>query len=124
MTKMMDGMINPTLDELFAKQMNFQLEVLKKRDSEIEVLPVDDTHWFSYHIQAMVEELGEVLKADKRWKTHRNARYERDEKLDEMADVFITFMNLAIYSDFDAKDIGDAVIKKIKENEERLENYE
>ena len=44
--------------------------------------PGDNIHQFSYHIQAMVEELGEVMKADKRWKTHRNHRYEPDEKLD------------------------------------------
>ena len=38
----------------------------------------------------MTEEMGEVLASDKRWKTHRKERYVREEKLDELADVFIT----------------------------------
>ena len=64
----------------------------------------------------MVEELGEVMKADKRWKTHRNHRYEPDEKLDEIADVFITAMNISIHSGFTAEDIEKAISNKIKEN--------
>ena len=83
--------------------------------------PGDNLHQFSYHIQAMVEELGEVMKADKRWKTHRNSRYEPAEKLDEIADVFITAMNIAIHSGFSADDIEKAVSHKINENYKRLE---
>ena len=82
--------------------------------------PGDNLRQFSYHIQAMVEELGEVMKADKRWKTHRNHRYEPDEKLDEIADVFITAMNISIHSGFTAEDIEKAISNKIKENYERL----
>lgn len=82
--------------------------------------PGDNLSQFSYHIQAMVEELGEVMKADKRWKTHRNERYEVSEKLDEIADVFITAMNIAIHSGFTADDIEGAIANKIKENYERL----
>lgn len=107
--------------ELFSKQVEFQHELLKKKTGEEVVLPIDSVDWFSYHVQAMVEELGEVLKADKRWKTHRNERYVKDEKLDEMADVFITAMNMCIYSDFDYDDIMEAVARKIEENSKRLE---
>ena len=82
--------------------------------------PGDNLHQFSYHIQAMVEELGEVMKADKRWKTHRNNRYEPDEKLDEIADVFITAMNIAIHSGFTAEEIEKAISNKIDENYKRL----
>ena len=82
--------------------------------------PGDNLPQFSYHIQAMVEELGEVMKADKRWKTHRNHRYEPEEKLDEIADVFITAMNIAIHSGFTAETIELAIASKIKENYERL----
>ena len=82
--------------------------------------PGDNISQFSYHIQAMVEELGEVMKADKRWKTHRNHRYEPDEKLDEIADVFITAMNISIHSGFTADEIEAAISNKIKENYERL----
>lgn len=106
--------------ELFSKQVEFQQSLLKKKGEEV-ILPIDSVDWFSYHMQAMTEELGEVLKADKRWKTHRNSRYEREEKLDELADVFITAMNLCIYSDFDYEDISEAISKKIEENIKRLE---
>lgn len=82
--------------------------------------PGDNLHQFSYHIQAMVEELGEVMKADKRWKTHRNTRYEKDEKLDEIADVFITAINISIHSGFTAEEIENAISRKINENYERL----
>lgn len=82
--------------------------------------PGDNLGQFSYHIQAMVEELGEVMKADKRWKTHRNERYVPEEKLDEIADVFITAMNIAIHSGFTAETIEEAIAKKIGENFERL----
>lgn len=82
--------------------------------------PGDNLPQFSYHIQAMVEELGEVMKADKRWKTHRNERYVRDEKLDEIADVFITAMNIAIHSGFTVNDVEDAISTKIAENFSRL----
>lgn len=107
--------------ELFSKQVEFQQNLLKKKTGEDVVLPIDSVDWFSYHMQAMMEELGEVLKADKRWKTHRNSRYEKEEKLDELADVFITAINLCIYSDFDYDDISDAIRKKIEENGNRLE---
>ena len=107
--------------ELFSKQVEFQQKLLKKKTGEEVVLPIDSVNWFSYHMQAMMEELGEVLKADKRWKTHRNNRYEKEEKLDELADVFITAMNLCIYSDFDYDDISEAISKKIEENSKRLE---
>lgn len=107
--------------ELFSKQVEFQQNLLKKKTGEDVVLPIDSVDWFSYHMQAMMEELGEVLKADKRWKTHRNSRYEKEEKLDELADVFITAINLCIYSDFDYDDISEAIRKKIEENGNRLE---
>ena len=84
--------------------------------------PSDNIEKFSYHIQAMVEEMGEVMKADKRWKTHRNHRYEPEEKLDEIADVFITAMNIAIRSGFSDEDIEEAISNKISENYARLIN--
>ena len=74
-----------------------------------------------YHTLAMMEELGEVLKADKRWKTHRNERFVKEEKLDEIADIFITAMNMAMYSGFDDRTVLNAIEKKISENEVRLE---
>ena len=85
------------------------------------ILPKDDIDWFTYHMRAMVEELGEVTKADKRWKTHRNENFNQAEKVDELADVFITAMKLAIYSGLSGQDVYNAIDRKIVENIKRLE---
>lgn len=113
-----------TLQELYEMQVGFQNQVLSKKAKETGVpaisLPQDSVQWFSYHIQAMVEELGEVMKADKRWKTHRNHRFEFDEKIDEIADVFITAMNIAIFSGISGEQLKDEIAKKIQENGKKL----
>lgn len=109
----MTGTSKSLFEVLFEKQAEFQERVAG-------VYPGDSPAHFEYHIAAMVEELGEVLKADKRWKTHRNAAFIPAEKLDELADVFITVMNLCLWSGFDYDDLLDAVSKKIQQNFRRL----
>lgn len=109
--------------KLYNKQIGFQQLILEEKAKEGKpsfVLPQDDIDWFTYHMRAMVEELGEVTKADKRWKTHRNENFDQAEKVDELADVFITAMNLAIYSGLSGQEIFDAINRKIKENIKRL----
>lgn len=112
------------LQNLYNMQVEFQKQVLEKQSKEtgkpVIALPQDDISWFSYHIQAMVEELGEVMKADKRWKTHRNDRFEFDEKVDEIADVFITAMNIAIFSGVSSDQLVNKIIAKIQENTLKL----
>lgn len=114
------------LQNLYNMQVEFQNKVLEKQsgneDKPAMTLPQDDVAWFSYHIQAMVEELGEVMKADKRWKTHRNQRYEFDEKVDEIVDVFITAMNIAIFSGVSGDQLVNEVVAKIQENTVKLES--
>lgn len=111
----MSGKTNTfTFKESFENQVSFQKLITGA------TCPGDNLEQFSYHIQAMVEELGEVVKADKRWKTHRNERYLVEEKLDEIADVFITAMNIAIHSGFSSDDIEKAIMNKIQTNYERL----
>lgn len=105
---------NNSFKSSYDNQIDFQENITRVK------CPGDNLKQFSYHIQAMVEELGEVMKADKRWKTHRNERYEKEEKLDEIADVFITAMNIAIHSGFNAEDIEKAISNKIEENYKRL----
>lgn len=110
----MSGKTNQSFSNSYANQIKFQENITGVK------CPGDNLNQFSYHIQAMVEELGEVMKADKRWKTHRNSRYEVSEKLDEIADVFITAINIAIHSGFSSDEIEEAISKKINENYERL----
>ena len=89
-------MIGKSLRSLFEVQKEFQNSITGTP------LPEDNTAWFSYHMQAMVEELGEVLKADKRWKTHRNNTFDQEEKKKELADIFITIINLFLFSGIDS----------------------
>ncbi len=117
--------------DLYNKQIKFQQSILERKaegdnslshlSDEKTILPKDDIDWFTYHMRAMVEELGEVTKADKRWKTHRNENFNQAEKVDELADVFITAMNLAIYSGLSGQDVYNAIDRKIAENIKRLE---
>lgn len=104
------------MKQLFERQKAFQHLITGEN------LPVDNTGWFSYHIQAMIEELGEVLKSDKRWKTHRNTNYEPGNKEEEIADIFIVAINLALFSGFDADRIYETVIQKIDKNFKRYNN--
>lgn len=103
------------LSQLFEKQAEFQ-----KKVTGID-LPVDSVEWSSYHALALVEEVGEVLKADKRWKTHRNTHYDPENKLEELADTFITVINIAMYSGFGPEALYEAVVAKISKNTKKLE---
>lgn len=103
------------LEELMQRQIQFQFEIV-----DVDFLPQDLPKEFSYHMLAMMEEMGEVLKADKRWKTHRNKRFVFDEKLDEIADLFITLMNICIFSNISSNKLIEAVENKISENYMRI----
>lgn len=76
-------------------------------------LPIDSTSLCSYHIQQLISEIGEVLTADKRWKSHRQDGYCADDKLEEIADCFIVMMNIAMFSGFDGEDVTNAIVDKL-----------
>ena len=122
-----NGKMKSNFVKLYNKQIDFQQMILEEKAKEGKpsfALPQDDIDWFTYHMRAMVEELGEVTKADKRWKTHRNDNFNQEEKVDELADVFITAMNLAIYSGLSGQEMYNAINKKIAENNQRLNGLE
>ena len=106
-----------SLGTLYSLQTNFQ-----KNLKDNENIPIDSVKDFQYHISAMLEELGELLQSDKRWKSHRNSRFDNTEKLEELADVFITCLNLSIFSGYSSNDLYEAIVKKIIKNERRLEH--
>lgn len=110
-----------TLSELFELQGENQREMLRKGlyagqvggpiDTE---LPIDSVSLSSYHIQQLISEIGEILDADKRWKSHRNNdKYMPEEKLDEIADCFIVLMNIAMFSGFDGENVSNAIEDKL-----------
>lgn len=113
--------------QLFEAQAENQREMLKKGmyddfvnsikyesgfDVYIEGLPVDEPKLASYHIQQLVSEIGEVLDADKRWKNFRNDKYDKNSKLEELADCFIVLMNICMFSGISAEDLEKAIADK------------
>lgn len=66
-------------------------------------IPFDDVGLFSYQIQQLMSELGEVLQADKRWKNFRNNNLDVDNKLVEISDCFIVLLNIAMFSGISAE---------------------
>lgn len=82
--------------------------------------PLDSPSLASYHVQQLVSEIGEVLEADKRWKNFRNDKYDRDAKLDELADCMIVLMNVIMFSGFTADEAYEAIKTKIQVVNERI----
>ena len=68
-----------------------------------------------------MSEIGEVLDADKRWKSHRNDKYDKNAKLEELADCFVVLMNIAMFSGFDGDDLANAIQQKLGVVSDRLE---
>ena len=115
MSMMMNGKIN--FEEIYKKQMQNQNRMLAlglyENENAVEV-PFDDIKISSYHIQQLISEIGEVLSADKRWKNFRNEKYDKENKLEEIADCFIVLMNIAMFSGISY----DMLIEKLNEKVE------
>lgn len=112
MSMMMNGKIN--FEEIYKKQMQNQNRMLAlglyENENTVEV-PFDNVKISSYHIQQLISEIGEVLSADKRWKNFRNEKYDKENKLEEIADCFIVLMNVAMFSGISY----DMLIEKLNE---------
>ena len=111
-------------ESLYNKQVEFQKNIVKVKPYDFEVgnLPEDNVKGFSFHIQQLMSELGEVLSADKRWKNFRNEKYDLENKKEEIADCFIVLMNVAIFSGLSANDLEKAILSKINQNNKRIES--
>lgn len=110
-----DIVVEPEFETLFRNQRIFQESIVGKGNVR------DDPQQLGYHSLSAIKEICEVLDADQRWKTHRNTKYDRKEKLAEVADVFIFAINIALYSDYSAKEVLNAIVKKQRINFERLQ---
>lgn len=115
-----------TLQQLFNTQLVTQDKLISKgvydryKDEHTVTVPVDDVGLASYHIQQLMSEIGEVLDADKRWKSHRNDKCDKQAKLEELADCFVVLMNVAMFSGFDGNDLAKAVEQKLGVVSDRL----
>ena len=121
--KMSGKTMNKTFKEFYESQMAFQELVIEKygyANEEITSIPCDNIYAASYHIQAMAEEFGELVKSDKRWKNLRNEHYDKENKLEELSDCFITLMNIAMFSGISADEMAKSLDEKIKVNMKRI----
>lgn len=124
----MSGKKSKSLNDLFVCQMKNQDKFLRSgiydrfKDETTMTVPVDDVGLASYHVQQLMSEIGEVLEADKRWKSHRNDKNDKDGKLEELADCFIVLMNMVMFSGFDGNDLEEAIEKKLKKVSDRFED--
>ena len=115
-----------SLCTLFKKQVENQNTMLKSglydafKNNGTSYLPCDDPKLMSYHVQQLMSEIGEILESDKRWKNFRNTKYDRNNKLEEIADCFIVLLNIAIFSGFTEKELQNAIYDKIEKIKERL----
>ena len=115
-----------TLQQLFNTQLVTQDKLIQKgvydryKDKLTATVPVDDVGLASYHVQQCRSEIGEVLDADKRWKSHRNDKFDKNAKLEELADCFVVLMNIAMFSGFDGDDLANAIQQKLGVVSDRL----
>lgn len=128
-----DEHVCTVLEYVFEIQAENQREMLKKglyhglcsddvEKTSFDVeLPIDDPKLFSYHVQQLMSEIGELLDADKRWKNFRNGKYDKDSKLEEIADCFIVLVNICLFSGVSYIELINKVIDKIKEVRRRVD---
>ena len=122
-TRMNGKKSDTTIEELFNLQKENQLKMFQMGTyGEVDVceLPTDNVSLSSYHLLHLVSELGEILEADKRWKSFRNEKYDKKGKAEEIADCFIVLLNIAMYSDIDASELSKAIYNKIKKVSDRV----
>lgn len=106
----------------FNNQVNFQKELVNRigYGINVEEIPEDNVELCKYHMLALMEEVGELVKSDKRWKNYRNIHFDKDNKLEELSDCFITLFNVAMYSGISAEELELALTKKMDENVKRI----
>lgn len=113
-----------TIKDIYEMQAQNQMIMLSRGmygKERLNILPIDDVQLFSYHIQQLMSEVGEVLDTDKRWKNFRNEKYDKEVKAEEIADCFIVLLNIAMFSGIDSKQLDDMICNKIKKVKERIE---
>jgi NTP pyrophosphatase (non-canonical NTP hydrolase) len=109
-------------NDIYNRQIEFQQLLLQKGvyNKQSMSLPKDSPDLSSYHIQQLISEVGEVLSADKRWKSYRNEHIDMSNKKEEIADCFIVLMNIALFSNMNADELFDTIVKKQNVNFERV----
>ncbi len=108
--------------DFFNDQVAFQRKLINDIGYGIDVkkIPEDNVELSKYHMLALMEETGELVKSDKRWKNYRNTHFDKNNKLEELSDCFITLFNIAMYSGISAEELELALNEKMAENMKRI----
>lgn len=85
-------------------------------------LPSDMPEVCAYHFLHLSSEVGELIDSDQRWKTHHSAGFDQQQKVEELADVFIEAFNIAIFSGISASDLYEAIGRKMRKVRGRVIN--
>ena len=114
--------MSKTLAEFYEDQIAFQSIVTDKYGygCKVESIPEDNVEVAKYHLLGLTEEVGELVKSDKRWKNFRNTQFDKENKLEEISDCFICLMNVAIFSGISSEELTDALSKKMNDNFKRI----
>lgn len=115
-------MVSKLFADFFNDQVDFQKKLINNIGYGVEIkkIPEDNVELSKYHMLALMEETGELVKSDKRWKNYRNTYFDKDNKLEELSDCFITLFNIAMYSGISAEELELALNKKIAGNMKRI----
>lgn len=106
------------IDEIFAKQKDLQSRLGLGIGTENVV------QWYNA-LTAAVLEIGEALSEDTRWKILLNAntkppKVNRNNVVEETADVFIYLINACIFYNISAKELLNKIVEKQDKNIARL----
>ena len=115
-------MMSKSFAAFFNDQVDFQRKLINNIGYSVDVkkIPEDNVELSKYHMLALMEETGELVKSDKRWKNYRNTYYDKSNKLEELSDFVITLFNVAMYSGISAEELEFALNKKMAENMKRI----
>ena len=114
--------MSKSFTDFFNDQVAFQKEVNERfgYNARVENIPEDNVDVAKYHMLALMEETGELVKSDKRWKNYRNTYYDKQNKLEELSDCIITLFNVAMFSGISGKELAEALETKMNENIKRI----
>lgn len=115
-----------TLKEVYDEQVKNQMLLIKKGiygdESKELILPADNVKIANNQLLHLVSEIGEVLEADKRWKSFRNNKYDSAAKAEELADCFIILLNVVMFSGISCDELVKNIQNKINVVRERADN--
>jgi NTP pyrophosphatase (non-canonical NTP hydrolase) len=100
--------------DIYNRQIGFQRELILSGEygdlNMSESLPSDSVEAVSYHVNHLICEIGELLKADTRWKSSH--KLDVGNKKEELADCFIELINIAIFSEINCDDLLRQIYNK------------